>query len=159
MMTGQTHQKPRDARAHDVEFMRQAIRLARIALERGDTPVGSVVVCDGRIVGEGIEAVRSEKDLTAHAELKAVREACRTLDSLNLAGCALYTTVEPCFMCSFIIRSAHLSRVVTGKAVSHIGGISSNHPILIDPGFQNWPRPPELVTGVLEEECRALFTR
>ncbi|MGH9431498.1 MAG: nucleoside deaminase [Terriglobia bacterium] len=158
MVTGEKHPKPSDARAHDAEFMRQAIRLARIALERGDAPVGSVVVCDGRIVGEGIEAVRSEKDLTAHAELKAVREACRALDSLDLAGCALYTTVEPCFMCSFVIRSAHVSRVVTGKAVPHIGGISSNHPILVDPGIPNWPQPPELVTGVLEEECRALFT-
>lgn len=157
MMTVETHPKAGDA--HDAEFMRQAIRLARIALERGDTPVGSVVVYDGCIVGGGIEAVRSEKDLTAHAELKAVREACRALDSLDLAGCGLYTTVEPCFMCSFVIRSARLSRVVTGKPVPHIGGISSNHPILIDPGFPNWPRPPEVVTGVLEEECRALFTR
>lgn len=153
----ETHFKADDA--HDAEFMRQAIRLARIALERGDTPVGSVVVCDGRIVGEGIEAVQSEKDLTAHAELKAVREACRILDSLDLAGCTLYTTVEPCFMCSFVIRSAHLSRVVTGKAVPHIGGISSNHPILVDPGIPNWPPPPLVLTGVLEEECRAFFTR
>ncbi len=139
--------------------MRQAIRLARIALERADTPVGSVVVCDGHIVGEGIEAVQSEKDLTAHAEMKAVQEACRALGSLNLGGCTLYTTVEPCFMCSFVIRSAHLSRVVSGKAVPHIGGISSNHPILVDPSIPNWPQPPLVLTGVLEEECRALFTR
>ncbi|MGH9436859.1 MAG: nucleoside deaminase [Terriglobia bacterium] len=157
MMTGETHPKAGDAR--DAEFMRQALRLARIALDRGDTPVGSVVVYDGRIVGEGIEAVRTEKDLTAHAELKAVREACRALDSLDLAGCTLFTTAEPCFMCSFVIRSAHVSRVVSGKAVPHIGGISSNHPILIDSGIPNWPRPPELVTGVLEEECRKLFMR
>lgn len=156
-MTRETHFKTGDA--HDAEFMRQAIQLARIALERGDTPVGSVVVCDGRIVGEGVEAVRSEKDLTAHAELKAVRKACRVLDSLDLAGCTLYTTVEPCFMCSFVIRSAHLSRVVTGKAVPHIGGISSNHRILVDPGIPNWPPPPLVLTGVLEKESRALFTR
>lgn len=156
-MTGETHLEADDA--YDADFMRQAIWLARIALERGDTPVGSVVVCDGRIVGEGIEAVRSEKDLTAHAELKAVREACRTLDSLDLAGCTLYTTIEPCFMCSFVIRNAHLSRVVTGKAVPHIGGISSNHPILVDPRIPNWPPPPLVLTGVLEKESRALFTR
>ncbi len=157
MMTGETDPKTDDAR--DAEFMRQALRLARIALERGDTPVGSVVVYDGRIVGEGIEAVRSEKDLTAHAELKAVREACRALDALDLARCALYTTVEPCFMCSFVIRSAHVSRVITGISVPHIGGISSNHPILVDPDIPNWFRPPLLVTGVLHEECRALFMR
>src|SRR5574338_1191930 len=103
----------------DKEFMRRAIQLARIALERGDTPVGSVVVCDGRVVGEGIEAVQSEKDLTAHAEVKAVLEACRGLEKFHLDGCELYTTVEPCFMCSYVIRSAHISRDVAGKAVPH----------------------------------------
>ena len=159
MMTEGIHPKPGVAAARDMQFMRRAIRLARIALERGDTPVGSVVVCDGRVIGEGIEAVRSERDLTAHAEMKAVREACRALDSLNLDGCTLYTTVEPCWMCSFVLRSAQLSRVVTGKAVPHIGGISSVHPILVDPGIPRWPRPPIVVTGMLEEECSALFSR
>lgn len=143
--------------ARDHEFMRQAIRLARIALERGDTPVGSVVVCDGRVIGEGTEAVRRERDLAAHAEAIAVREACYALGSLDLAGCTLYTTVEPCFMCSYIIRSARISRVVTGRAAPHIGGISSPHPILVDPGIPNWSRPPAVATGVLEEECSRLF--
>jgi len=153
-----THLKPGTTTDRDEGFMRQAIRLARVALERGDTPVGSVVVCEGRIIGEGIEAVRSENDLTGHAEVKAIREACRSLDTLDLDSCELYTTVEPCFMCSFIIRSAHVSRVVTGKSMPHIGGISSNHPILVDSGIPSWPRPPVVVSGVLEKECRALFT-
>lgn len=146
------------AATSDADFMRHAIRLARIALKQGDTPVGSVVVCNGRIVGEGIEAVRSENDLTAHAEVRAVQHACRALSSLRLDGCALYTTVEPCLMCSFVMRSARLSKVVTGKAVASIGGITSNHPILTDPGIPIWSPPPEVVTGVLEEECSALFT-
>lgn len=145
--------------ASDAEFMRQAVRLAQIALARGDTPVGSVVVRGEKIISEGIEAVRSEKNLTAHAEVKAVQEACRVLDSLNLDGCTLYTTVEPCFMCSFVIRSAHLSRVVIGRAAPHIGGVSSKYPILIDRDLPNWPQPPKVLTGVLEEACAALFVR
>jgi tRNA(adenine34) deaminase len=147
------------ATGRDVEFMREAIRLARIALERGDTPVGSVVVCGDRVIGEGVEAVRSEKDLTAHAEIIAVREACRSLGSTNLACCSLFTTVEPCLMCSFIIRSAHVSRIVTGKAAPQVGGISSKYPILVDRGIPSWPPPPVVITGVLEEECGALFLR
>jgi tRNA(adenine34) deaminase len=143
--------------ARDREFMRQAIRLARIALERGEAPVGSVVVCDGRTIGEGIEGVRSENDLTAHAEVIAVREACRAAGSLNLAGCTLYTTAEPCFMCSYAIRSARVSRVVMGRTVPHVGGSSSKYPILLDPDIPNWSRPPLLTAGVLEEECRALL--
>ncbi len=143
----------------DVEFMRRAIQLARVALERGDTPVGAVVVGEGHVVGEGVEAVRSAKDLTAHAELSAILEACRSLSSLTLDGATLYTTVEPCFMCSFVIRSARLSRVVIGRSVPHIGGVSSRFPILVDPAVPNWVQPPIVVSGVLEEECKALFHR
>lgn len=143
--------------ARDHEFMREAIRLARIALNQGDPPVGSIVVRNGRIIGEGIEAVRHEKDLAAHAERKAVEEACRALGSLDLTGCALYTTVEPCWMCSFIIRSARISRVVTGRAVPHVGGFSSNCPILLIPDIPTWSQPPVVTTGVLEDECKALF--
>lgn len=139
--------------------MRQAIRLGRVALKRGDAPVGSVIVCEGRIIGKGIEAVRTDKDFVAHAEVIAVREACHALESMDLAGCTLYTTAEPCFMCSYVIRSARVSRIVTGKTVPHIGGISSEHPILLDPDIPNWSRPPVVTMGVLEEECRALFTR
>lgn len=150
---------PAVASDRDVEFMRHPLRLARIALEHGDTPVGSVVVCDGRVIGEGVEAVRSEKDLTAHAELQAVWGACRSLNLLDLDGCTLYTTAEPCFMRSFVIRSAHLPRVVMGRPVPRIGGITSKFPILIDPNILRWGRPPVVVAGVLEEDCGALFTR
>lgn len=146
------------AAPRDAKFMRDAIRLARVALAQGDTPVGSVVVCDGRIIGEGIEAVRSENDPAAHAELRAVQQACHALGSLHLEGCTLYTTVEPCLMCSFVARSARLARVVSGKAVASIGGITSNYPILTGHDIPIWPRPPVVVTGVLEEECRALFS-
>jgi tRNA(adenine34) deaminase len=145
--------------ARDIQFMRQALRLAEIAFGRGDPPVGAVVVSRGRVVGEGIESVRSERDFTAHAEIRAVREACLTLETLDLKGCTLYTTVEPCFMCSFVIRRAAVSRVVSGKAEFRVGGISSNHPILVDPAILGWPPPPEVATHVLEEECLALFTR
>lgn len=145
--------------ARDIQFMRQALRLAEVARARGDPPVGAVVISQGRTVGEGIEGVRSEKDLTAHAELKAIRQACLALGTLDLTGCILYTTVEPCYMCSFVIRKAGVSRVVSGKAENRVGGISSNHPILVDPAISGWPPPPKVTAGVLEEECLALFSR
>lgn len=143
----------------DEEFMRQAIKLARIALEQGDTPVGSIVVCNGHIIAEGVEAVRRENDLTAHAELRAIEKACQAFGSRNLGNCMLYTTVEPCWMCSFVIRSASVSRVVIGRTVPGIGGFSSKYPLLTDPDIPNWPPPPAVVTGVLEEECAGLFAR
>jgi tRNA(adenine34) deaminase len=137
--------------------MCEAIRLARIARDRGDTPAGSVVVSNGAIIAEGIETVRTERDLTAHAEVRAVQEACRVLGLLDLTGCTLYTTVEPCFMCSYVIRSARISRVVIGRAAPDVGGLSSEHHILVDPNIACWSPPPQVVTGLLEEECSALF--
>lgn len=137
--------------------MRQAIRLARVALERGDAPVGSVVVREGHIIGEGAESVQSKNDLAAHAEAIAVRDACHRLSSLDLTGCTLYTTAEPCFMCSYVIRGARLARVVFGRSVPHIGGISSKHPILLDPDIPTWSQPPVVTTGVLDDECKVLF--
>jgi tRNA(adenine34) deaminase len=146
-----------EATVADLEFMRQAIRLAQTASDRGDAPVGSVVVRDGQVIGEGIEAVRAEKDLTAHAEVRAVQEACRRLNTLDLAACTLFTTVEPCFMCSFVLRGARISRVVIGRAAPHIGGFSSDYPILVTPNIPGWSQPPLVVSGLLEEECSALF--
>jgi len=139
----------------DVTFMRQAIRLAQTARNRGDTPVGSVVVRDGCVVGEGIESVRAERDPAGHAEVKAVQQACRNMNTLDLAGCSLYTTAEPCFMCSYVVRSARISRVVIGRAVPHVGGLTSKYPILADPDIPCWPQPPLVIRGMFEEECTA----
>lgn len=146
-----------EAAIKDLKFMRQAIRLARTARDRGDTPVGSVVVREGRVIGEGIESVRSEMDLAAHAEVKAVQDACRKLNTLDLAGCILFTTVEPCFMCSFVIRSARISRVFIGRAAPRIGGFTSNYPILAAADILSWSEPPTIMSGMLEEECSKLF--
>lgn len=149
---------PRQSAGTDADFMRLAIRLACLARERGDSPVGSLVIQDGRIVGEGIEAVKAERDLAAHAEIRAIQDACRRLNTLHLNGCTLFTTVEPCLMCSFVIRSARIPRVVIGRLVPHIGGFSSKYPILTDPAIPGWSPPPLVVTGLLEEECSAPFT-
>lgn len=144
-----------DPAVADVTFMRQAIRLAQTARDRGDAPVGSVVVRDGRVVGEGIESVRAERDPAGHAEVKAVRQACRNLNSLDLSGCTLFTTAEPCFMCSYVIRSARISRVVIGRAALHVGGLTSKYPVLSAPDIPCWREPPLVLSGLLEEECGA----
>lgn len=90
-------------------FMRRAIELSRenMRANRGG-PFGAVVVRDGEIVGEGWNAVTSTNDPTAHAEVMAIREACRTLGVFTLAGCDLYTSCEPCPMC---LASAYWARV------------------------------------------------
>lgn len=89
--------------------MRRAIALSRERMEAGDGgPFGAVVVKQGRIVGEGNNRVTTANDPTAHAEVVAIREACRTLDSFSLEGCDIYSSCEPCPMCLAAIYWARI---------------------------------------------------
>jgi tRNA(adenine34) deaminase len=144
---------------HIENYMRRAIALARIAGANGDTPAGSVVVNKGRIITEGFEAVKKHMDISGHAELIAIRNACSALQTLDLSGCTLYTTTEPCFMCSYVIRQTHISKVIIGGLTSKAGGISSHYPILRDAHVAGWGEPPDIFAGILESECVALRTQ
>ena len=96
----------------DKIFMQRAIELAKIGVEQNlGGPFGCVVVKDGEIVGEGNNRVTSTNDPTAHAEVIAIREACKSLNSFQLDGCTIYTSCEPCPMCLGAIYWARLERV------------------------------------------------
>lgn len=140
----------------DETYMRHAIELARRARAAGDTPVGSVVVKGSRVLAEGIEAVRAELDVAAHAELLALRAACRAVGGLNLSACTLYTTAEPCWMCSFALRQTRVARIVIGLPTPVIGGAGPPHPILATRAVPGWAPPPEIVRGVLAGDIAAL---
>ncbi len=148
---------PRTESGHEA-YMKRAIELAKIALSKGETPVGSLTVRNGEILAEGIEAVKTGLDISAHAEMIAIRRACRRLGTLDLSGCVIYTTAEPCFMCSYAIRQTRISQVVIGRPSPHIGGRSSFHPILSDSRISCWSKPPSVVRGVLKLECETLYS-
>jgi tRNA(Arg) A34 adenosine deaminase TadA len=137
--------------------MRRCLELARGARQAGETAVGSVVVRAGEVIGEGSEATRSRLDPSAHAEMEAIREACRAVGSLDLSGSTLYTTVEPCFLCGYAIRATRIERVVMGSDAGEVGAHGSRHAFLSDSAFENWGPPPEVVSGLLEDEARALL--
>jgi tRNA(adenine34) deaminase len=136
-------------------YMRRAIALARIALADGDTPVGSLVIHKRKVIAEGFEAVHVQLDVSGHAELIAIRNACSALQSLDLSGCTLCTTAEPCFMCSYAVRQTRISKVIIGRPTPRVGGISSLHPILTDARIPGWGQPPDIVSGVLGAEFRS----
>lgn len=98
----------------DACFMGRALGLAEAAVEKGQTPFGAVVVDPaGRLIGEGHNTVRADLDPTAHGEVVALRDAWRRVGSRQaLAGCTLYTSCEPCLLCSFVITQFRLGRVV-----------------------------------------------
>lgn len=98
---------------NDEYFLREAIRLAREGMEAGKGgPFGAVIVRDGQIVGQGSNEVLLTNDPTAHAEVVAIRNACRNLGHFQLDGCTLYTSCEPCPMCLGAIYWARPSRIV-----------------------------------------------
>jgi tRNA(adenine34) deaminase len=138
----------------DKDFMAAALRLAAVARERGEVPVGAIVVLDGSVVGEGFNQPISANDPTAHAEIVAIRDAGRRLGNYRLTGSTLYVTIEPCQMCVGAMVHARVARVVYGTREPKAGAIESamrahEHPSL------NHRMDAE--GGVLEEECRELI--
>lgn len=98
----------------NVEFMRRAIELAKNSIDGDGGPFGAVVVKDGKIVAEGSNSVTLENDPTAHAEVVAIRKACKELETFDLSGCEIYTSCEPCPMCLSSMYWAHIGRYYYG---------------------------------------------
>jgi tRNA(adenine34) deaminase len=140
-------------------FMRRCLELAALAREQGNTPVGSVVVLDGAIIGEGIETLPTGTSITGHAETLACQAALDATSRRDLAGAVLYTTAEPCFMCAYSIRQLRFGLVVYGIETPVIGAVTSIHPILTDRALDVWRPAPAVIGGVLREECERLKAR
>lgn len=134
---------------YDEQFMRQALTLARLAADEGEVPVGAVVVRDGVVIGQGRNRRESGKNALAHAEIEAIDMACRTLGGWRLAGCDLYVTLEPCPMCAGAIINARIDRVILGATDPKAGSCGS----LVDLFSLPYNHRPQLVSGVLEQEC------
>lgn len=146
-------------KADHERFMRRCLALAIVAREQGDTPVGSIVVLDGEIIGEGIESLPSGSSITGHAETLACQAALDSTGRRDLAGTTLYTTAEPCFMCGYAIRQLRIGLVVYGIETPIIGAVTSIHPILSDPALDGWRPAPAVIGGVLREKCERLKAR
>jgi tRNA(adenine34) deaminase len=113
--------------------MREALSLARGAGERGEVPVGAVVVFDGRVVGRGANARESARDPTAHAELLAIQDAARALGRWRLSGTTLVATLEPCAMCAGAMVLARIDRLVLGASDPRAGAVGSLLDLSADP--------------------------
>lgn len=135
------------------DYMRLALELAAQALETGDVPVGCVIVKDGRVVGRGRNRREERGDATAHAELEAIRDACKRLGSWRLHGCTLYVTLEPCPMCAGGIVNSRVS-VLRYGARDGKAGCCGSVLNLFEERFNHRPR---IYGGLLEEECARLL--
>jgi guanine deaminase len=121
------------------EFMRRAIALSAQALDTpGTEPFGAVVVKNARVVGEGVNHALAHFDPTSHGEVEAIRDACRKLQSVDLTGCDLYTSCEPCALCVAAMRIAGIAKLYYAASLAQSGqafaGLSAlaRHPIDVE---------------------------
>ena len=135
----------------DTYFMKQALMEARKAAERGEVPVGAVVVCKERIIARAHNLTETLNDVTAHAEMQAITAAASTLGGKYLDGCTLYVTVEPCLMCAGTIGWSQLSRIVYGAADTKRGYRS------FLPSRSPFHPKATVTAGILQEECADLM--
>lgn len=138
----------------DAGFMGRALELAREAGEAGEVPIGAVVVRDGIVLSESRNRMEELQDASAHAEILAIRDASRKLDSWRLDGCTLYASLEPCPMCAGAILNARIGRVVYAARDKRLGACHTHWAILSQNPIG---RSIEVVDGVRDDESAALL--
>ena len=120
-------------------FMETALTEARAAGERGEVPVGAVLVLDGEIVAQAGNRTRAENDVTAHAEVAVIREAARKLGQERLAGADLYVTLEPCTLCAAAISFARIRRLYYGAEDPKGGAVDNGVRFFTQPTCHHAP--------------------
>jgi tRNA(adenine34) deaminase len=138
----------------DARWMRRALELAALAAERGEVPVGAVLVADGEVIGEGHNRTITDADPTAHAEMVAIRAAARVIGDWRLLGSTLYISLEPCAMCAGAIVLARITRVVYGAADPKAGMAGTLGNLLQDARLNHRC---QLLGGVMAEESAKLL--
>ena len=138
----------------DITLMKEALALASLAAQKGEVPVGAVVVRNNEMIASAMNDRENGKDATAHAELLAIRLACEKLGRWRLDDCELYVTLEPCPMCAGAIINARIGRVVYGAKDANGGAFDS----VIN--LRSYPlcSKPKVMGGVLERECAEILS-
>lgn len=139
----------------DLHWMQQALTLAQQAAERGEVPVGAVLVRDGAVLGEGFNQPISSHDPTAHAEIVALRAAALAERNYRLPGTTLYVTLEPCTMCVGALIHARVARLVFAAREPRAGAVCSQHQLCEHPAYNHRL---EWSEGVLAEASSAMLT-
>ncbi|RJR20722.1 MAG: tRNA adenosine(34) deaminase TadA [Nitrospiraceae bacterium] len=140
----------------DEHFMRLALKEAEAAFEKGEVPVGAVLVADENVIAVAHNSKEATGDPTAHAELLVIREGAVKVGEWRMTDATLYVTKEPCVMCAGAMINARLERLVYGCRDERFGAANSRYQLLHDPGLNHQIR---VVSGVLEHECAEILKR
>lgn len=134
----------------DERWMSMALREAERAYERGEVPIGCVIVKDGRVLAHGSNQVETLKDATAHAEILAIGAASSTVGNWRLSGATIYVTLEPCPMCAGAILNSRISRIVFGSKDTRFGGCGTTIDVIQGNALG---LDVQVTGGVMAEEC------
>ncbi|MCI9046012.1 MAG: nucleoside deaminase [Hungatella sp.] len=136
------------------KYMKEAIRQAKKAAALNEVPIGCVIVYEEKIIARGYNRRIVDKNVLAHAEIAAIRKACKKIGDWRLEGCTMYVTLEPCPMCAGAIIQARIPKVVMGCMNPKAGCAGSVLDMLHQPGFNHQV---ETEAGLLGEECSGLL--
>lgn len=139
----------------DQEYMQLALELAVQAAAAGEVPVGALVVKDGEIIGRGYNAPISSHDPSAHAEIRAMRDAAQNIGNYRLVGCTLYVTLEPCAMCTGAIQHARIARLVYGASDPKTGACGSVVNLMEETRLNHHT---DVEGGVMAAECGGVLS-
>lgn len=134
----------------DKYYMNQALKEAQKAYLLDEVPVGAVIVYNDKIIARAHNTREKSNDPTAHAEINAIRKACKKLKSWRLVDCTIYVTVEPCSMCAGTIMWSRMKRIVYGAKDIKGGALTSSYNLFEQKGINHFPI---IEGGILEEEC------
>ena len=134
----------------DVYFMKKALQEAQLAFDKGEVPVGAIIVFKDKIIARAHNLTETLNDVTAHAEMQAITAAANYLGGKYLTGCTLYVTLEPCQMCAGALYWSQLSKLVYGASDKHRGFVNMK--------TQLHPKT-KVVSGIMEEETSKLLKR
>ncbi|MCX5885391.1 MAG: tRNA adenosine(34) deaminase TadA [Proteobacteria bacterium] len=140
----------------DEHYMKIALEEAQKAYEKGEVPVGAVMIHEGNIISQAHNQPISLNDPTAHAEILALRQAAKKLGNYRLTGCTLYVTIEPCLMCTGAMLNARIDCLVFGALDPKGGAIFSRYSLKENGGMDY---PLNITQGVLKEECGEIIQR
>lgn len=139
---------------NDEYFMSLAIKQAEIALKKDEVPIGAIIVKDNKIISKGYNVRESKNDALGHAEMVAIKKACKKLNSWRLCGCKIYVTIEPCLMCAGAIVQSRIDEAIFGSYDAKGGAFGSNIDITKISNLNHYPK---VTNGVLKENCQSII--
>lgn len=137
------------------KYMKKAIKLAKKAAKAGEVPIGCVIVYEGKVIGKGYNRRKEKHSTLAHAEITAIKQACKYLGDWRLEGCTMYVTLEPCMMCAGACVQARIDKVIIGAENPKAGCAGSIINIL---QMKEFNHQVEIERGVMGEKCSQLLT-